>query len=139
MTTQTSPHIAVTPERAMARALVLARRGLGAVHPNPPVGAVLVGHHDPTGLRFAGRVGSGLTQPESRALIQLVRPTDRSPFVDDVPPVPGRTITFVEPELVVEVAFGEWTPDGNLRHPVYLGRRPDVDPANVPREPDPHP
>ena len=103
------------------------------------VGAVLVGHHDPTGLRFAGRVGSGLTQPESRALIQLVRPTDRSPFVDDVPPVPGRTITFVEPELVVEVAFGEWTPDGNLRHPVYLGRRPDVDPANVPREPDPHP
>ncbi len=103
------------------------------------VGAVLVGHHDATGLRFAGRVGSGLTDPECRALLELTQPAARSPFVDAVPSVPGRTITFVEPDLVVEVAFGEWTPDGNLRHPVYLGRRPDVDPAHVPREPDPSP
>ena len=104
------------------------------------VAAVLVGYHDDQGqLRFAGRVGSGLTDDEGRELIDLARPTSTSPFVDDVPGVRGRTITFVEPELVVEVAFGEWTPDDNLRHPVYLGRRADVDPAFVPREPDPTP
>ena len=103
------------------------------------VGAVLVGYHDDVGLRFAGRVGSGLTDPECRALLQLVHRRGRSPFVDGVPSVTGRTITFVDPDLVVEVAFGEWTPDGHLRHPVYLGRRADVDPAHVPREPDPMP
>ena len=103
------------------------------------VAAVLVGHHDDRGLRFAGRVGSGLTDDEGRRLLELTTPTGGSPFVDDVPGVRGRTITFVEPTLVVEVAFGEWTPDGNLRHPVYLGRRTDVDPSDVPREPDPMP
>ncbi|MEM7284946.1 MAG: non-homologous end-joining DNA ligase [Actinomycetota bacterium] len=103
------------------------------------VAAVLVGYHDETGLRFAGRVGSGLTDAEGRELVQRTSPQVDSPFVDDVPGVRGRTITFVEPELVVEVAFGEWTPDDNLRHPVYLGRRTDVDPTFVPREPDPTP
>ena len=103
------------------------------------VAAVLVGYHDDRGLRFAGRVGSGLTDDEGRELIDLARPTSTSPFVDDVAGVRGRTITFVEPEIVVEVAFGEWTPDDNLRHPVYLGRRADVDPTFVPREPDPTP
>lgn len=103
------------------------------------VAAVLVGYHDDQGLRFAGRVGSGLTDDEGRRLLALTRPTAESPFVDDVPGVRGRTITFVEPDIVAEVAFGEWTPDDNLRHPVYLGRRADVDPTNVPREPDPTP
>ena len=103
------------------------------------VAAVLVGYHDDRGLRFAGRVGSGLTDDEGRRLLDLTRPVTDSPFVDDVPRVRGRTITFVEPDVVVEVAFGEWTPEANLRHPVYLGRRADVDPSHVPREPDPTP
>lgn len=103
------------------------------------VAAVLVGYHDDRGLRFAGRVGSGLADDEARLLPDLTTARPGSPFADEVPGVRGRTITFVEPELVVEVAFGEWTPDGNLRHPVYLGRRSDVDPTHVPREPDPTP
>jgi len=44
---------------------------------------------------------------------------------------------WVEPRLVVEVAFGEWTADAMLRHPSYLGRRADKDPARVVREPSP--
>ena len=45
-----------------------------------------------------------------------------------------RDAHFVAPELVVEVAFTEWTGDGRLRHPVMLGRRDDVDPRAVRRE-----
>lgn len=100
------------------------------------ISALVVGYYDDTGLRHAGRVGSGLTEAESRALGVAFRETDRSPFVDPVDRVRGRSLHFVEPTVVVEVAFGEWTGDGNLRHPVYLGRRIDVDPALVRREPD---
>ncbi len=106
------------------------------------IGALLVGYRDDAGaLRFAGRVGSGLTDTEVSALLGVLvdRAGNESPFADPVPPVRGRLIRFVEPEVVVEVAFGEWTPDGALRHPVYLGRRADADPARVVREPDPAP
>lgn len=100
------------------------------------IGALMVGYHDSTGLRLAGRVGSGLTDSEMGALLAQFEETAESPFVDQVPAVRGRTTHFVEPEVVVEVAFGEWTADGVLRHPVYLGRRSDVDPRAVVREPD---
>jgi bifunctional non-homologous end joining protein LigD len=43
----------------------------------------------------------------------------------------------VRPEVVVEIAYGEWTSEGRLRHPVYLGERTDVDPAAVVRPPSP--
>jgi bifunctional non-homologous end joining protein LigD len=45
-----------------------------------------------------------------------------------------RTARWVEPVLVAEVAFGEWTPDGRLRHPSYLGLRPDKPAEEVTRE-----
>lgn len=99
--------------------------------------SLMVGHRDDAGLRFAGTVGSGLTDGESRRLRSLLdeHVVDRSPFADPVPRFPRRRSTFVEPVIVVEVAFSEWTDDGSLRHPVYLGQRSDVDPARVVREP----
>ncbi len=106
------------------------------------IGALLVGYHDGAGaLCFAGRVGSGLTEAEVTALLGVLRdrPENRSPFAGPVPAVRGRQIHFVEPEVVVEVAFAEWTAEGILRHPVYMGRRADADPTSVVREPDPAP
>ncbi|MGH9064765.1 MAG: non-homologous end-joining DNA ligase [Acidimicrobiales bacterium] len=102
------------------------------------IGAVLVGYHEAGGLRYAGRVGSGFTEAELEALhrsvAELARPA--SPFLPP-PELPGpvrRRGRFAEPALVVEVAFSEWSPDGLLRHPVYLGRRDDVRPEDVVRE-----
>ena len=106
------------------------------------IGALLVGHYDDEGLRYAGRVGSGLTDAEAKALLTSFEPyressTRSGAFVDPVPPVRGRSLHFVEPRIAVEVAFAEWTNEGNLRHPVYLGRRIDVDPQDITREPGP--
>ncbi|MGI9622384.1 MAG: non-homologous end-joining DNA ligase [Acidimicrobiales bacterium] len=104
----------------------------------PGIGALLVGFHDQTGLRYAGRVGSGFGQAEARRISDLAGPlaTEASPFVDSVEIPNGRTVVFVEPSLVVEVRFTEWTRDLNLRHPVYIGLRIDADPLAVIREPD---
>ncbi len=97
------------------------------------LGSLLVGYHDDTGLRWAGGVGSGLTQEAIRLLEGTLRQMTRddSPFVDEVTR-PGAV--FVEPVLVVEVEFREWTPDGRLRHPVYKGVRGDKPAADVVRE-----
>lgn len=106
------------------------------------IGAILLGYHDEPGvggpLRFAGRVGTGFTDAELRRLEGLLAPlaTDACPF--DPPPPPAelrRGPRWVRPELVAEVAYGEWTSDGRLRHPSYLGLRTDKDAIDVTREP----
>jgi len=106
------------------------------------IGALLVGYHDEAGdgrpLRFAGRVGTGFTDAELRRLEGLLAPlsTDACPF--DPPPPRSelrRGPRWVRPELVAELAFGEWTSDGRLRHPSYLGLRDDKAPADVTRDP----
>jgi bifunctional non-homologous end joining protein LigD len=99
------------------------------------VGALLLGHHERRRagpLVYAGRVGTGFTDTElallrSRLAASAVR---TSPFAGPVP----RGARFVVPDLVVEVEFTEWTDAGMVRHPVYLGRRDDRDPATVVRE-----
>ncbi len=101
------------------------------------IGSLLVGHYDDTGaLRSAGSVGSGFDARSLAEWRQLVveYARDDSPFAGSQPPTLGRTLHWLDPELVVEVAFGEWTNDGNLRHPSYLGRRVDKDPRAVVRE-----
>jgi bifunctional non-homologous end joining protein LigD len=98
------------------------------------LGALMVGYHDDEGrLRYAGRVGSGFDEKNLAALrAQLaVLAAERTPFAD-AEPVKGAH--WVKPELVAEVEFSEWTPDGKLRHPRYLGLRPDVAPSEVRRE-----
>jgi bifunctional non-homologous end joining protein LigD len=101
------------------------------------LGALLVGHHDETGLRYAGRVGTGFPEAERRRLQPRLdeRALDHSPFVDELPASVRRQARFVRPELVVQVEFAEWTADGRLRHPAYLHEREDKDPDEVVREP----
>jgi bifunctional non-homologous end joining protein LigD len=99
------------------------------------LGALLVGHYDPEGrLVYAGKVGTGFSDKTladlGRRLSSLRR--DGSPFTG--PGKPPRGARFVEPELVAEVEFTEWTPDGQLRHPSYQGLRNDRDPREVVRE-----
>lgn len=103
----------------------------------PGVGALLLGAHDEKGnLVSAGRVGTGFTEA---TLIDLRRRLDRlaqktSPFAGKVPGGTGRDVHWVKPELVVQVAFSEWTNDGRLRHPSFKGVREDKPAADVVRE-----
>jgi bifunctional non-homologous end joining protein LigD len=97
------------------------------------IGSLLVGVNDAEGhLRYAGGVGSGLRSSVTAQLAKTLAARAASPFVDDVSHADAR---FVEPEVVVQVAFTEWTPEGRLRHPVFLGVRDDIDPTTVIREP----
>ncbi len=108
------------------------------------IGSLLLGVVDdpddpgePLRLRFAGRVGTGLGARERARLAERFRTlaTGDSPFTS-LPSDPAhRAAHFVRPEVVAEVEFGEWTADGVLRHPSYLGTRDDKDPAEVVREP----
>lgn len=98
------------------------------------LGALLLGIPDPggDGIRFVGRVGTGFDTATRRDLLTRLRPltTTRSPFAD-VPAAEARTATWVEPTLVGEVAFGEWTLHGRLRHPTWRGLRTDKLPTEV--------
>jgi bifunctional non-homologous end joining protein LigD len=97
-------------------------------------GALLVGFYDGDVLRYAGKVGAGFDAVELRSLGQRMAAIERagSPFGAGDPPTRGTT--WVEPELVAQVAFTEWTRDGRLRHPRYLGLRDDKPARQVVRE-----
>jgi bifunctional non-homologous end joining protein LigD len=101
------------------------------------LGALLVGVHDAAGrLAFAGKVGTGFSQSSARDLRRrlegISRPT--SPFETAPPGWLGRNAHWVEPRLVAEVAFTEWTSDGKVRHPSFQGLREDKHPREVVRE-----
>jgi DNA ligase D-like protein (predicted ligase) len=98
------------------------------------LGALLVGHFEGPSLRYAGKVGTGFTRVTLRELSERLAPLVRatSPFAPEkgIP----RAATWVEPEVVAQVAFMEWTPDGRLRHPSFLGVRLDKPAREVVRE-----
>jgi bifunctional non-homologous end joining protein LigD len=100
------------------------------------LGSLLVGYHDDDdgALVFAGKVGTGFDEATLRDLGRRLEPlsTPRCPFDRDRPT--GRGLHWVEPVLVAEVGFSEWTGTGRLRHPRFLGLRSDKDPAEVVRE-----
>jgi DNA ligase D-like protein (predicted ligase) len=96
-------------------------------------GALLVGYHDRGVFRYAGKVGTGFdaaTLRSLRAELDRLR-TTRSPFADGAG---ERGAHWVAPELVAQVGFAEWTPDGRLRHPRFLGLRTDKPAGDVVRE-----
>lgn len=85
-------------------------------------GSILVGLYEPTGLRWIAAVGSGFSDVSLRAFDDALRQIEResSPFSNEVL-VPGGPPTWVEPAIVVNVEFKEWTPDDHLRAPVFKG------------------
>ncbi len=100
-------------------------------------GALLIGVHDGEGaLRFAGRVGSGFDDRTLARLHEQLKDIERDApsFADPPRGAQARGVHWVEPRLVAEVRFSEWTGDGQLRHPVFQGLREDKDPAGVAHE-----
>jgi DNA ligase D-like protein (predicted ligase) len=109
-------------------------------------GALLVGYNavgeraarastrSPKRLRYAGKVGTGFDHATLGELGRRLRELERDdpPFAD-VHPIPRGT-HWVEPELVAQIGFSEWTRDGRLRHPRYLGLRDDKPAREVVRE-----
>lgn len=91
------------------------------------LGALLVGLYDGPRLRFTGKVGTGYTQDTLRDLDAKLRPirSVSSPF-DPEPRL--REVTWVRPALVAQIAYAEWTADGKLRQPAFLGLRSDKKP-----------
>jgi bifunctional non-homologous end joining protein LigD len=99
------------------------------------LGSLLLGVHlADGGLTFAGHVGTGFTAATLRALGDRLAPLRRDTApLPDVPREHARTAVWVEPVLVCDVDFAEWTREGRLRHPSYKGLRDDVDPREVVR------
>jgi len=97
-------------------------------------GALLAGYYEGRRLRYAGKVGTGYTAATLRHLGARLREleTPESTFVD-ARPIPRGT-HWVRPELVAQIGFAEWTTDGRLRQPRFLGLRDDKRPAEVLRE-----
>jgi bifunctional non-homologous end joining protein LigD len=101
-------------------------------------GALLVGYYDEAGrLQWAGSVGTGFDQAELDRVAALLatRARSTSPFAGQFKPMAKPH--WVTPDLVVEVKFTEWTHDGLLRHPVYLGMRSDKRAKDVRRDASP--
>jgi bifunctional non-homologous end joining protein LigD len=96
-------------------------------------GALLLGVYSRNRLLYAGKVGTGFDTEMLAALHRKFQPLVRSksPFASVVR---ERDATFLNPKLVAQLSFTEWTKDGKLRHPVYLGLREDKKPKDVTRK-----
>jgi ATP-dependent DNA ligase len=97
-------------------------------------GALLIGYYDDGKLTYAGKVGTGF---DDRLLADLAprlesRVRQRPTFARGEPP--RRAVHWVKPDLVAQIGFTEWTRDGQLRHPRFLGLRRDKPAGAVVRE-----
>src|SRR5712671_5196574 len=110
-------------------------------------GAILVGYYEGGKLKFAGKVGSGFTSKSLSILYKKFRDEERKdcPFVDlpskqggawvqGITPSMMKKMHWVNPTFVAEIKFAEWTRDGKLRQPVFLGLREDKNPREITRE-----
>ncbi len=98
------------------------------------IGALLLGYFDHDRLIYVGHTGGGFTGAGLAEMYRRLEPLERktSPFTET--PKTNERAHWVEPRIVVEVKFSEWTADGKLRQPIYLGTRDDKDPHEVGRE-----
>jgi bifunctional non-homologous end joining protein LigD len=101
-------------------------------------GSLILGVHEGGTLKYVGNVGTGFTDAEIRRLLEKLKPLRRdTPSFETVPTMPRvrkNEIVWVEPRLVAEVEFAEFTHDGRLRAPSYQGLRDDKEPEEVHRE-----
>jgi bifunctional non-homologous end joining protein LigD len=98
-------------------------------------GSLVLAANGPDGLEWVGNVGTGFDDDEQERLLKKLKPLERktSPFPKPpkMPRIRKGEIVWVEPKLVAEVEFAEFTHDGRLRAPVYLGLRDDKDASEV--------
>jgi bifunctional non-homologous end joining protein LigD len=99
------------------------------------IGALLLGYYDDDGnLIYAGHTGGGFTRKSLNDMYARLHPLERktSPFTTT--PKTNEKAHWIRPEVIVEVKFNEWTRDGKLRQPVFLGIRDDKEATDVKRE-----
>jgi bifunctional non-homologous end joining protein LigD len=97
-------------------------------------GALHLGVYDGDRLVYVGRVGTGFDEATLRDLARRLKPLARATSPFDVRSPTGRGHHWVEPQLVAEVRFTEWTHDSGIRHPAFLGLRDDKPPRDCRRE-----
>ncbi|HEX5470084.1 MAG TPA: DNA ligase D [Gaiellaceae bacterium] len=99
------------------------------------LGALILAVNEGGQLRYVGNCGTGFTDKELDRLMGLLKPLERAdspfPVVPKMPRVKKGDVVWVEPELVCEVEFVEWTHEGHLRAPAYMGLREDKEPDEV--------
>ena len=98
------------------------------------IGALLLGYYDHGRLIYAGNMGGGFDNAGLAEMHEMLAPHERksSPFEET--PRPSEPVHWVTPKVIVEVKFNEWTADGKLRQPIFVGTRDDKDPRTVKRE-----
>jgi bifunctional non-homologous end joining protein LigD len=109
----------------------------GEGHRQATIGSlVLAVPGDDGKLEYVGNVGTGFTDAMLRSLAADLKPiaSDASPFTTPLPRAQAKDVQWVEPSLVGEVTFSEWTREGRLRHPSWRGLRPDKNAEEVLRE-----
>ena len=97
-------------------------------------GALLIGYYRGEDLIYAGKVGTGYDDDTLRRLHQRLARIERQTPAFASDDLPSKEVHWVQPELVGEVKFTEWTRDGKLRHPSFLGLRRDKAPQDVAKE-----
>jgi bifunctional non-homologous end joining protein LigD len=101
-------------------------------------GSLVLGVFRGRDLVYVGNVGTGFSEREISRLLESLRPLEREttpfPVVPKMPRVRTGDVVWVEPKLVAEIEFAEWTHDGHLRAPVYQGVREDKEAGEVRRE-----
>ncbi|NOT27252.1 MAG: DNA ligase D [Acidobacteria bacterium] len=103
----------------------------------PYFGALILGVYDERGaLKPVGHSGSGFSDAELERVWKRLVPLATSTCPFETIPLTNERPHWVKPQLLAEVKFTEWTTDGQLRHPTYLGLRDDAAVAKVRREPD---
>ncbi len=97
-------------------------------------GSLLLGYYDDRELVYAGKVGTGFDRSTLESLGDKLESLEQAPVPFARGDLPKKEVHWVRPELVCEVGFTEWTGDGRLRHPRFLGLRNDKSPEDVHRE-----
>jgi bifunctional non-homologous end joining protein LigD len=98
------------------------------------LGALVLGVYEDDELTYIGHTGGGFNERSLREIYEQLRPLERSDSPFRVIPKTNAPVTWVEPRLVAEVSFQEWTADGHMRQPIFIGLRLDKDPREVRRE-----
>jgi bifunctional non-homologous end joining protein LigD len=98
------------------------------------IGALILGAYQGNELIYIGHSGGGFTEDELERLKRKFEPLVRKTCPFKEVPKTNTPATWVEPKLVCEISFSEWTEEGLMRHPIYLGLREDKKPAEVVKE-----
>jgi bifunctional non-homologous end joining protein LigD len=99
------------------------------------LGALLLGVYDGDRFVYVGHTGGGFTQQGLAEMYERLKPLERKTPPFETTPATNEPAHWVRPEVVVEVKFNEWTDEGKLRQPIFVGVRDDKDPRSVVREP----